>query len=158
MPNLSDINKRDETASKPDTGKYGLEPFMGASGYAMVVCCPIYTVVGIVKGILHKVKKRKHKRTGEQQSGEQEVGEKAHTTSNDRTGEEGGFLGKKFEQSSPSGLKRAASSPRVTHGFKGDPNNPRECNPECPDYGKDHCVAHQRSDPGRSTSPGLLAV
>lgn len=153
MPSLADINKRDETASKPDTGKYGLEPFMGASGYAMVACCPIYTVIGIVGGIVHQVKKRRVKK-----SGEQEAGEKTQTAGDDNFGEEGKHRRKKSEHSTSRGLKRTVSPPRVTHGFKGDSDNPRTCHPECPGYGKEYCAAHQRSVPDRTTSPGLLAV
>lgn len=152
MPSLADINKRDETASKPDTGKYGLEPFMGASGYAMVACCPIYTVIGIVGGIVHQVKKKRAKK-----SGEQEAGEKTQTTV-DNSGEEVKRRTKKSEDSTSRRLKRTVSPPRVTHGFKGDPNNPRECHPECPGYGKEYCAAHHGSVPDRSNSPGLLAV
>lgn len=152
MPSLANINKRDETASKPDTGKYGLEPFMGASGYAMVVCCPVYTVIGIVRGIVHKVKKRRAKK-----SGEPEAGENAQTMG-DNSGEEGKRRREKSEDSTTRGLKRTTSPPRVTHGFKGDSNNPRACHPECPGYGKEYCAAHHGSVPDRTTSPGLLAV
>lgn len=152
MPSLADINKRDETASKPDTGKYGLEPFLAGNGFALVACCPIYTIVGIVAGIVHQVKKRRAKKAAEQGAGEKE-----NTTGNGHSAERERQR-KKTEDSTSTGLKKAPSPPRVTHGFKGDPDNPRICHPECPDYGKANCVAHHRSDPVRPTSPGLLAV
>lgn len=166
MPSMSNINKRDETASKPDTGKYGLEPFMGGGGYALVVCCPVYTVVGIVTGIKHQIKKRKQKKAGAQENEGQDVpgepaGEKERATEDephkpknaDTAGEK-----KSEDGSSPPGIKRSVSPPRVTHGFKGDPNNPRICNPECPGFGKGNCAVHQRAEPDRPASPGLLAV
>lgn len=128
---------------------------MGASGYAMVVCCPIYTVAGIVGGIVHKVKKRRTKKAGEQ-----EASENADTSGNDLSASaaEKKVRKEKTEGSTSTGLKRSTSPPKVTHGFKGDPDNPRLCHPECPGYGKDSCAAHQRSDADRPTSPGLLAV
>ncbi|KAI7774261.1 hypothetical protein LA080_009038 [Diaporthe eres] len=153
MPSLADINKRDETASKPDAGKYGLEPFLAGNGFALVACCPIYTVVGIVAGIVHQVKKRRTKKAGEQ-----EAGEKTPTTGNDHSGADAMRRKKKPEDSTSLGLKRATSPSRVTHGFKGDPDDPRICHPECPGYGKDDCAVHRKSDPDRPTSPGLLAV
>lgn len=152
MPSLADINKRDETASKPDTGKYGLEPFLAGNGFALVACCPIYTVVGIVAGIVHQVKKRKLKKAGEQ-----EAREKSNTTCNGHS-PEGKYQNKKTEDSTSAGLKRATSPPKVAHGFKGDPDDPRICDPECPGYGKDYCGVHNRSDPERPTRLGLLAV
>lgn len=152
MPSLAEINKRDETASKPDTGKYGLEPFLAGNGFALVACCPIYTVVGIVTGIVHQVKKRRAKKAGEQ-----EDGENAPTTDNDHSGAEEKRRRKETEDSTSSGLKRATSSPRTTHGFKEDPGNPRICHPECSGYRK-ACVVHRRPDPDRPASPGLLAV
>lgn len=168
MPALSDLTKRDETASKPDTGKYGLEPFMGGAGYATVVCCPIYTIVGIVGGIVHLVKKRKNKKGGEQvaeeqETGRQEAGEKSHTTDDGlskakNSNSDGETKKKSTDDSESPTLKRSVSPPRVTHGFKGDPNNPRICNPECPGFKEKHCAVHHQSDTGRPASPGLLAV
>lgn len=174
MPSLSNINKRDETASKPDTGKYGLEPFMGANGYAAVACCPIYAVVGTVVGIVHLVKKkRKNRKTGDQEAEEQETagqeirgqeaGEKSHTTEDDLSGAKdanakGNSEKKTTDDAESPTLKRSVSPPRVTHGFKGDPNNPRICNPECPGFKEKHCAVHHQSDTGRPSSPGLLAV
>lgn len=128
---------------------------MGASGYAMVVCCPIYTIIGIVGGIVHKVKKRKTKKAGEQ-----EASENTDTRGNDLSAsgaEEKGRREKTEDPTSP-GLKRSTSPPKATHGLKGEADNPRICDPECPGYGKDHCAVHQKSDPDRPTSPGLLAV
>ncbi|KAH8768128.1 hypothetical protein F5883DRAFT_554011 [Diaporthe sp. PMI_573] len=167
MPSLSNINKRDETASKPDTGKYGLEPFMGATGYAVVVCCPVYTVIGIVVGIVHQVKKRKQRKAGVQETEEQEIGgeeagEKSHATDDGHSRAEGANAEGKSEKTtddlvSPT-IKRSVSPPRVTHGFKGDPNNPRTCDPECPGFKEKHCAVHHQSEPGRPNSPGLLVV
>lgn len=67
MPSLRNINKREE-APKPDTGKYGLEPSMAApcyAGYAGVVFCPVYAVIGLVWGIVRQIKKRKHRKENE---------------------------------------------------------------------------------------------
>lgn len=154
MPALRDINKKDDTASKPDTGKYGLEPFLGATGYALVVCCPIYTIVGIVGAIVLKVKQRKLKKA-EQQG----AGEKTDTAGDDEhSGAEGRRRRKRDGDPTTAGIKRTVSPPRVTHGFKGDPNDPRQCRPECPGFGKKYCAAHHASDQDRPTSPGLLAV
>lgn len=168
MPSMSNLNKRDETASKPDTGKYGLEPFMGGGGYALVVCCPVYTVVGMVTGIKHQIKKRKQKKAGTQENEGQEVpgeaaGEKARTTENEphkpKTADtEAKDEKKSADGSSSPGITRSVSPPRVTHGFKGDPNNPRICNPECPGFQEGNCAVHQRPDPDRAASPGLPAV
>jgi heme exporter protein D len=139
MPSLSNINKRDETASKPDTGKYGLEPFMGATGYAVVVCCPVYTVIGIVVGIVHQVKKRKQRKAGvqkteEQETGGEEAGEKSHATDDGPSrvkdpNPEGKSEKKTTDDSVSPTIKRSVSPPRVTHGFKGDPKQPSYMQP-----------------------------
>ncbi|KAK2769800.1 hypothetical protein CKAH01_14995 [Colletotrichum kahawae] len=154
MPSLRSINKREET-SKPDTGKYGLRPFMGAPGYAGVVCCPTYTVIGIVWGIVHQIKKQKHKKEDE----------RAATEANSTVGySDGGddVRPRKKQRRERDRTKQRnrgdISPPRVTHGFKGDPKNTRVCSTECPGYGKDYCVAHHESEPDRPASPGMLAV
>ncbi|KAK1856803.1 hypothetical protein CCHR01_00566 [Colletotrichum chrysophilum] len=123
MTSSRNINKREE-ASKPDTGKYGMEPFMGAPGYAGVVCCPVYAVIGVVWGIVRQIKKRKHQKETQKADTEFAVDHPGGAAD-----VEAGKRRRSERDMTQQRSRGDTSPPRTTHGFKGDPKNCRVCGP-----------------------------
>ncbi|KAF0321244.1 hypothetical protein GQ607_011447 [Colletotrichum asianum] len=174
MPSLRNITKREE-ASKPDTGEYRLDPFMGGTGYAGVVCCPVYAVIGAVWGIVRQIKKREHQKENEKADTEFAVdhpGGAADVEASKKRRSERDMTHQRSRgntspprttyqrppQSNQSSLRFTyLAVGAATHGFKAI-RRILLCSPECPGCGKDYCAAHHESDPDRPASPGMLAV
>lgn len=138
MPSISNINKRDETASKVPSGAGGLEAFTGGGGYAILICCPVLTVVGIGQAVVAHFKKKKDQR------------DERKAAMNGTTTHEGGEEKEAVEE------VETAPAPRR----RDVEPNPRVCRPGCPGYapGRTTCAVHRENAPERPASPGMLAV
>ncbi|EEU34445.1 uncharacterized protein NECHADRAFT_44490 [Fusarium vanettenii 77-13-4] len=159
MPfSMADLNKRDETASKIPAPAKGFGALFGGGGYAEVVCCPLSVIFWSGYAITKKIKKKRQEKKATAAEAEEEVA----VGSSDRTNHKDA---EKMAEGSRASHVSPTPSPGEVSGtapldpaLQKHPNNPRVCDPECPGYGKDFCLAHQRKGTSRPTSPGLLAV
>ena len=160
MPfSMADLNKRDETASKIPTPANGFGALFGGGGYAEVICCPLSVIFWSGYAINKKIQKKRQEKKAPATEAEEEaaVGNSDRTNSN--MDAEKMTEGNRASCVSPMpGPNKGPASAPLDPTLQEHPNNPRVCDPECPGYGKDFCLAHQGKRPSRPTSPGLLAV
>ncbi|KAF6837433.1 hypothetical protein CPLU01_03057 [Colletotrichum plurivorum] len=146
MPSLRDLNKQDETASKVPSRGGGLEAFTAGGGYAVLICCPVLTIVGIGQAVVVHFKKKKDARTERKEA-------MNGTTQQSNEGKGGAARGS--EEKEAVEVERASAP-----GRRDVEPNPRVCRPDCPGYvpGKTTCAMHRGHVPEGPESPGLLAV
>ncbi|KAF6806889.1 hypothetical protein CSOJ01_08541 [Colletotrichum sojae] len=149
MPSLRDINKRDETTSNVPSGASGLQAFTAGGGYAVLICCPVLTIVGIGQAIVVHFKKKKDARAERKEA-------MNGTTHESSEGEGGGGVARVSQEKEAVEEVERASAPRR----RDVEPNPRVCRPDCPGYvpRKTTCAVHRGHVPERPESPGMLAV
>lgn len=156
---MADLNKRDETASKIPAPAKGFGALFGGGGYAEVVCCPLSVIFWSGYAITKKIQKKRQEKKAAATGAEDEAAVRNSDQTNGNMDAEKVAEGNRASSvsSKPSPNKGPASA-SLDPALQKHPNNPRVCDPECPGYGNDFCLAHQRKRPSRPTSPGLLAV
>ncbi|KAF4453159.1 hypothetical protein FALBO_16044 [Fusarium albosuccineum] len=158
---MSDLTRKDETASKIPAPAKGFGALAGSGGgYSQVLCLPIEIIFWPAYFLTKRIqKKRKEKK----EAREAQEAQAANTSSTADTTEGQDAKGEKEKEAAPTSgepdPKGVPETPALDPKLEHHPDNPRVCDPDCPAYNKGiPCRIHQRKEPDRPTSPGLLAV
>ncbi|KAF5008943.1 hypothetical protein FDECE_4806 [Fusarium decemcellulare] len=152
---MSDLTRKDETASKIPAPAKGFGALAGSGGgFAAVACLPIEIIFWPAYFLTKRIQKKRKEKKEAREAQEAQAANTSTVDTTERQDEKEAAL-----TSGEPDSKRVPDTPALDPKLEHHPDNPRVCDPECPGYNKGlPCRIHQRKEPDRPTSPGLLAV